>query len=777
MMDFNITDEEINALKRYKEKNYEAMNQMLVSDAETDIALLSEDVENKVVTISYDRESIIEYLKDLKLIYKLILKNHYGKRFKIFQKRIYRGTNLSEIERIKSELYIDRMLSSTENEEDAVNVYSAMWNRPACINILLEKTIPYIVLKDVLKEKKYKNEIIISPFTKVKFIEEDKEKKIEKNSKAVKVYNVELEKQELDALTERERNGLYQYILENAYSIKRKLLECIELEKENAINFENVRKLEQLLSKYEIEIEEKESSDSEVEIDYDDIERIQRELAELKKLSTSMFEIRKEYINFINMWKRNIAVYMIAECREIENMFVQDTEDNEDDKEEEQEDIDLEKVDEPEIAEEKEIEGETKEIESSEESLEENEKEDIEKELEEDEEEEDVEDELEENTNKEIEEVSNEIIEEIKEKPKAKVDLQETKIVKLIKDTVSAIKGGKEKTEKEELPEEFVTQVKNECNENIEMVKKLQEDIKELITKQQNHAKIAGNMGSVYSALNNAFEMKKVTIVLLDLVEKIAEKVNDICENDEENKKENLEKISSQNIQISTLINYLNNPKIAARNSKATRFDEMAIIEENELKRGIAERIREIRGEAELKKLKDDFEIIEEKGGFSRFIGFFTGQNKLDDFMIEQIEIRQVAIRRTLSKNMSLAYNYSIHELMAEIQMFILENEDDELIEDDVNELKNMADELRKNFIILESKVQNIIEDKDGKNLPLENKKISKMDRIEIETYRFLNKYGYDLASKTTKEEPKYQDTMASEISRVVEYINSAKIL
>ena len=141
MMDFNITDEEINALNRYKEKNYEAMNQMLVSDAETDIALLSEDVENKVVTISYDRESIIEYLKDLKLIYKLILKNHYGKRFKIFQKRIYRGTNLSEIERIKSELYIDRMLSSTENEEDAVNVYSAMWNRPACINILLEKTL------------------------------------------------------------------------------------------------------------------------------------------------------------------------------------------------------------------------------------------------------------------------------------------------------------------------------------------------------------------------------------------------------------------------------------------------------------------------------------------------------------------------------------------------------------------------------------------------------------------------------------------------------------
>ena len=58
MMDFNITEEELNALKNYKEKNYEAINQMLVSNAETDIALLSEEVENEVVPISYDRENV-----------------------------------------------------------------------------------------------------------------------------------------------------------------------------------------------------------------------------------------------------------------------------------------------------------------------------------------------------------------------------------------------------------------------------------------------------------------------------------------------------------------------------------------------------------------------------------------------------------------------------------------------------------------------------------------------------------------------------------------------
>src|SRR5699024_10287402 len=117
---------------------------------------------------------------------------------------------------------------------------------------------------------------------------------------------------------------------------------------------------------------------------------------------------------------------------------------------------------------------------------------------------------------------------------------------------------------------------------------------------------------------------------LLELLQNINLKVEAIL-GDGENKtnERKLEKISKVNIEISTLINYLNNPKIAVRNRKVTRFDEMTIIEENELKRRIAEKIRDIRGEAELKKLKDDLEIIEEKSAFKRIIGMITGQNKL----------------------------------------------------------------------------------------------------------------------------------------------------
>ena len=837
MIDFNITEDELKALKTYKENNYEAINQLLVSNAENDIALLSSEVENSAVSIVYNRESVIEYLKNIKAIYRLILKYYYGKKQKL-SKKIYRGTNLSEIERIKSELFIDRLLSATDNESEAINQYSANWNRPACMNITLNENVPYVFVRDVLKDKKYKNEILIAPFTKIRFIEEVSEKKLERNSKPIKVYNIDLEKQNLDELTDRERNGVYAYILENAYSINRKLEECIRLEKENATNFENIRKLEQLLSKYENDIEEKEISqnytDIEREEDIDDIERITKELNELKETSTEMFEIRKEHINFVNLWKRNIAVYMIAECREIEKAFELvyatisevDSEDPEMDDMAEpivdaripSREIETAEVITEEIVNEAKEESEevTVENDNSEEVVEnvevvENEEEDIPQETAEEEhieddskeesaeaekeDEEQLSEEEKENAKTEAETIVENIVEDL---TKEKVKIQETIVeaVDVLKKVVDGVKTKTSEVAKKIKKEDFdetkvveivkeeknietnpvVIRVKQECDENIEAVEKLLENIKGLITKQQNHAKIAGNIGATYSALNNAFEMRKVSDTLLELLKNVKLRVEAVCSLENEDEVvETLENISKKNIEISTLLNYLNNPKIAARNSKATRFDEMAIIEENELKRGIAERIREIRGEAELKKLKDDLEIIEDKSAFSRFIGIFTGQNKLDEFMIDQIEVRQTAIRRTLSNKMSLAYNYSIHELMAEIAMFIEDNDDDELIQGDVSELKAMADELRRNFVILETKVQSIVYDRNGRDLPVASKRLSRMETIEIETYRFLKKYGYDVAGYR-RDEPKYQDTMANEIARIVEYVNSASI-
>ena len=162
------------------------------------------------------------------------------------------------------------------------------------MNITLDKNVPYIYISEILEDKN--DEVLISPFTKIKDMEEDKDKKVNKNSKTIKIYNIQLEKQELEELTDRERNGLYDFVLENAYSIERKLEECIDLEEANIVNFENIRKLEQLLNKYENSDEPKEEETNYISEVEDDVLRISRELDELKEKSNELFEKRKENI-------------------------------------------------------------------------------------------------------------------------------------------------------------------------------------------------------------------------------------------------------------------------------------------------------------------------------------------------------------------------------------------------------------------------------------------------------------------------------------------------
>ena len=684
MMELDITLEEIEALKKYKSINYESINQLLVSNVETDLALLNSEVENKVVPLLYDRNSVIENIRTIKKIYELMQKLYYSNKTKngwVFS----RGTNIAEIERLKNEIYIDKFLSTTQNKSKAENEFSIIWNKPAVMYICGTSDIPYISVDEILGKQNDYQEIIIAPFTKIKEIKEIGELEIENSSKKIRTYNVTLEKQELDQLTLSERNGLYNYIIENAGLINRKLRECIELENENVTNYENIRKLEQLLSKYEhnAEIKElgKDYSDMERKADFDDMNRINKELNQIKENVANLFEIKKQNMDFITNWKKNIAVYLMAECREIELIYK-----------------------------------------------------------------------------------SKNIINEEK---------QEEKITKYKEEA----KEEYEKNEKDKL-QKLILQVKEECKENIKISEKLLNDIKILINKEQNYAKIANSLQCSYSALNNGFEMKKVSETANELLLKIKEKVDYLCEKEDKVLLEDkLSTISTINSQIGILFNYLNNPKISIPNTNINRFDEMAIIEENELKRKIAETIRNIRGEAELKKLKDDIEIIDEKGVFGKFFGIFTGQNKLDEFKLDQIELRQYSIRKTLARRLSLAHNYSVHELVADIRMFIEDNEDDYLVEDDVKVLRSLEEELKRNFIVIDSKVQDIMNKKNTGNLPIEkNRRISKKENIEFETKQFLSKYGYTL-NDNNEIEPTYQDTMANEISRIVEYINSSNVL
>lgn len=678
MMEFKITEDDISALNEYREKSKLMVNQLLISNAEVDIALLRNKTED-MQPLSYDKESIQIGLEQMIKIYDVMLKTYYAKESAPWA--LVYSTSVAETEKLKNEIYIDYFLHATSKQDE--QTMSSDFEMPAIINFAGDSDVPYLNIDEVLGIETNSPEILIAPFTKIKEFKDMKSIELE-DGRRLPIYTVTLEKQDLQELTLEEKQAVYDYILTSADVVNQKLIECVQYEKDIFSNNEEVRKLEQLLDKYEFEVKKKldfkDYPEIEQEADKKDIARIKMELDDLVDSNSNIFEEKKMAVDFITKWKKNVAVYVMAEFKELEMSY------------EAQRRVNQEKA--------------------------------------------------------------------------------QTKMKKLEEEA----RAKQEKLEEKSL-EEIAKAVNRECDDNIVTTKVLIEDIKKLITKQQNYAKIAGNVGATYSALNNAFDIKKSAESLLEKVTAIKEKAKELCESeDKELLQEKLLEISKVNLQVSTLLNYLNNPRSSVGQSKITRFDEMIIIEENELKRAIAEAILNVRGEAELKKLKEDLEILEEKGAFRRFIGFFTGSNKLDEVKEEQIEIRQKAIRKTLSQKMSLVYNYSIHELVAEIEMFLNDNEDDELVEEDMFILQNMEDELRRNFIISDSKVQDIIEERENKNLPVEVKRISKRELIEIETYRFLNKYGYDRRNDE-ESNAQYQDTMQSEIARIIEYISSSKVL
>ena len=679
-MELKITDEELEAIKYYKTDAYDNINQLLNSDSRNDIALLAD--ENSEVKINYNKESVINYIDTIKKVYSAILKSYYSKWSKE-DWTFSRLCSLTEIEKLKNEPFIDKFLITDINKEQ-----NTVGMNQTVMYICGNKDVPYMMLKEVLDDKD-NTEVLIVPFTKIDKIVDGPE--ISSEERTTKTYKIVLARQELEEMSDDEKISLYNRILENSDLVNTTLSNTVRLEKENVENYENIREIEKQVSDLEITINQKEDGDygeSERNADNRDLQALNDRLDIFKNHSTDIFNNIKANNKFITEWKKNIIVYLMAECSKIEKNLLDNIED-----------------------------------------------------------------------------------EPVKEeaKPENQEVKEEVKVIDQIPET-----------RKEELKnksfENIFSQVRTECSDNKQLVQDLLKDINRLINRQQNFAKIAGNLGASYSALNNSFEMKTKAEQLESLINTIRLKAESLGTLDTPANGKKLIEISEVNNQINILINYLNNPKAAIAKSKMNRFDEMIVVEENELKRDIARAILDIRGEAELKKLRDDTEIIEDKSPFMKFLGIFTGQNKLDEFMIEQIHVRQNSIKKTLSKKLRLDYNYSVHELVAQIRMFIRDNDDDELVKDDVEDLREFEKELSKNFVVIDSKVEDIIAEKEGRNLPLDNR-ISRKELIEIETYRFLNKYGYDIAETSDTEEVKYVDTTANEISRIIDYINTSKVL
>ena len=197
----DLTNEEIEVIRRYKAFYEKAINMLLTSDAEADIALLSVQ-ENEEETYSYSKTNVIKYIETIRKMYSIILKSYYEETLENWN--FSKLSNLEELNKIRNEMYIDKFIIATENSnlipEEEINKV----NMPIIINFIGDKDIPYINLKGLEEIPTKSKEILISPFTKVKNISEQGEKELT-NGKILKYYNIYLEKQSLVKMNNEEK--------------------------------------------------------------------------------------------------------------------------------------------------------------------------------------------------------------------------------------------------------------------------------------------------------------------------------------------------------------------------------------------------------------------------------------------------------------------------------------------------------------------------------------------------------------------------------------------
>ena len=309
------------------------------------------------------------------------------------------------------------------------------------------------------------------------------------------------------------------------------------------------------------------------------------------------------------------------------------------------------------------------------------------------------------------------------------------------------------------------------CEENNEQIEQLNKKIAVLISKQQNYNRIAQFLDIEYSPFCDTQNLQKSINILEKQLLEIAQIAENISVCGFENANKIIEELTVVSEKVKTLLAYFYVSKNIVDEKVADRFEELNIIEENSLKKGIMKKVIITKATAELTKLDIEQEYLQSKNKFKRFIGFFTGQNKIDEVKLNQIEFERTAIIKYMNYSLGIDRNHSIHEILADIDTFLFDNmEYDEEIKDEIDTLVFLKTGLRRYFIIDEERVDYLLKEREKKILPIDTKKLTKEELIEKESYRFLNKNGYD---KSEEESNIIEDTSETEIKRISEYIYS----
>ena len=354
------------------------------------------------------------------------------------------------------------------------------------------------------------------------------------------------------------------------------------------------------------------------------------------------------------------------------------------------------------------------------------------------------------------------------EKIKESIDLEYQKELQKAKDTVKEeeIKGYKEMLilSKQNVLDKIINNKKG--------IMRIFENLNRIEVKQEKFKDLSIKIRINYIPYCNVEKDIKEVNILLDKIDKLKYEIQNI----EINVLDGLE-FDKQNQKI---INILQINMDIEKWIKEVLDKEMQNINKGELlcfKRGISHRIEEDKALANIKIIKEENEKIINKSNLRKILDKITGQAKRDELILKQNEIKENAIREKL-KNIKFENKeeYSTHEMVADLDIYIEDNKDKEVISKDIHRLKTLRNNIGEIFKLQEENIEKIIQNRLKNNLPIEidKKKLSKEEKIKQDTEIFLSKNGYITKYEDSIDDILYQSQamLANETKRLLTYID-----
>jgi hypothetical protein len=145
--------------------------------------------------------------------------------------------------------------------------------------------------------------------------------------------------------------------------------------------------------------------------------------------------------------------------------------------------------------------------------------------------------------------------------------------------------------------------------------------------------------------------------------------------------------------------------------------------------------------DAEMNKLDNEEHQLKSQNIFSKLIGKIDGSNT---YKQENINFKRFVINDKLSRNSQSESTANIHSILADIELFMEDNNCNTLIEDELQQLNSINNCIYNNFDINSDEVNKYITDRKQIFLPVLTRKLTKAEIIKHESIKYLNKQGYN---------------------------------